>query len=247
MQDMLTKDSAICIRTTDYSETSQIVTFFTKANGKISAIAKGSKRPKSSFEGPIEIFSHGTIVFSDSKKEKLATLTEFQQQIGFESFAANLFALNCASFAAELVNKLTNEFDPHPGLFDSFLNFLKNTSQTSGKNNTILLLILFQLSLLKEVGFKPILNACANCKRIFSAGWSETYFSHLSNGLICKDCEDSFPDQIRLTRNTAACLADLKLTANANERALNEIERLLIDHFTEILHHRPKMAKYILK
>ncbi|UCC23759.1 MAG: recombination protein O N-terminal domain-containing protein, partial [Planctomycetota bacterium] len=31
---MLTKDLAICIRAVDYSETSQIVTFFTRANGK---------------------------------------------------------------------------------------------------------------------------------------------------------------------------------------------------------------------
>ena len=75
---MLTKDLAICIRAIDYSETSQIVTFFTRASGKIGAIAKGSKRPKSAFDGPIEIFSHGRIVFTDSNKEKLATLTEFE-------------------------------------------------------------------------------------------------------------------------------------------------------------------------
>ncbi|MHC4155757.1 MAG: DNA repair protein RecO, partial [Planctomycetota bacterium] len=56
---MLTKDEAICIRAVDYSETSQIVTFFTRANGKVGAIAKGSKRPKSAFDGAIEVFSHG--------------------------------------------------------------------------------------------------------------------------------------------------------------------------------------------
>ena len=117
---MLTKDSGLCIRALDYSETSQIVTFFTRATGKISAIAKGSKRPKSAFDGPIEVFSHGKIVFSDSTKEKLAVLTEFEQQGGFTGLANKLFALNCVSFAAELVNQLTNEHDPHPGLFDSF-------------------------------------------------------------------------------------------------------------------------------
>ena len=72
---MLTKDTAICVRTTDFSETSQILTLFTRAAGKISAIAKGSKRPKSAFDGPVEVFSYGRIVFSDSTKEKLATLT----------------------------------------------------------------------------------------------------------------------------------------------------------------------------
>ena len=105
---MLTKDLAICIRAVDYSETSQILTLFTRQAGKISAIAKGSKRPKSAFDGPIEVFSHGKIVFSDSNKEKLATLTEFEQQPGFTNLAGNLFALNCSFFATEPVDKLTN-------------------------------------------------------------------------------------------------------------------------------------------
>lgn len=245
---MLTKDHAICIRAVDYSETSQIVTFFTKSSGKISAIAKGSKRPKSAFEGPIELFSHGRIVFSDSTKQKLATLTEFQQQSGFNALAADLFALNCASFATELVDKLTNEYDPHPKLFDSFLQFLKSTRATSGeRRDTISLLILFQLTLLKEIGLQPILNACANCKNPVLAGRSDTYFSSSANGLICRDCEPSFADKIRLTKDAADCLTNLKTLAKTRQKTLNEIERILIYHFTEILGRPPKMAKYILK
>jgi DNA repair protein RecO (recombination protein O) len=261
---MLTKDEAICIRALDYSETSQIVTFFTKATGKISAIAKGSKRPKSAFDGPIEVFSYGRIVFSDSSREKLATLTEFEQQPGFTHLSKNLFALNCCLFAAELLNKLTDEYDPHPQLFDSFLQFLKSTRDTrhsAGRltaelRDTISLLILFQLALLKEVGLQPILNACANCKRKYSAGRltaetrdtrHEVYFSSSANGLICRDCEGSFPDKIKLTKSVTNCLSNLKLFASANEKTLNEIERVLIYHFTELLGRAPKMAKYILK
>jgi recombinational DNA repair protein (RecF pathway) len=41
---MLTRDRAVCIRTVDYSETSQILTLFGRLSGKIRAIAKGSKR-----------------------------------------------------------------------------------------------------------------------------------------------------------------------------------------------------------
>ena len=252
---MLTKDLAICIRAVDYSETSQIVTFFTRATGKISAIAKGSKRPKSAFDGPIEILSHGKIVFSDSSKEKLATLTEFESAYGGPGFAGlrnNLFALNCCLFAAELLNNLTNDYDPHPELFDSFLQFLQNTNehQTSGieHRNVLALLILFQLALLKEVGLQPILNACANCKAIYDIRNTtyEVYFSGSANGLICRDCEPSFPDKIRLTKNAAACLANLKQIAKSQEETLNEIEKVLIYYFTEILHRRPKMAKHIL-
>lgn len=253
---MLIKDLAICIRAVDFSETSQIVTFFARATGKISAIAKGSKRPKSAFDGPIEILSFGKIVFSNSTKENLATLTEFQSAYGgpgLTNLPTDLFTLNCGLFAAELVNQLTNDCDPHPELFDDFLQFLQSANEQRGtrdeRRETLSLLVLFQLTLLSEIGLMPILNACANCKTRYEIRdtRNEVYFSSSANGLICRDCEPSFPDRIRLTRKAAACLANLKHIVESQKSTLNEIERLLVSHFTELLGHRPKMAKHILK
>jgi len=91
-----------------------------------------------------------------------------------------------------------------------------------------------------------------NCKRRQTTDdrrqtTEEIYFSSSANGLICRDCEVSFPDKIRLSKKAAGCLGNLKLIADADEKTLNEIEKILIGHFTEILHHQPKMAKYILK
>ena len=250
---MLTKDTAICIRAIDYSETSQIVTFFARAAGKISAIAKGSKRPKSAFDGPIEIFSYGKIVFADSKKEKLATLTEFESAYGGAGFAGlsnNLFTMNCCLFGAELLNKFTHDYDPHPKLFDDFLQFLQNAQENKDKHQMLALLILFQLGLLKEVGLQPILSYCVNCKTRYEHRASgiehRAYFSSTANGLICRDCEASFPDKVRLTQTAANCLSNLKLLAESQEKTLNEIETVLIHHFTELLGRKPKMAKYIL-
>ncbi|MHC4573201.1 MAG: DNA repair protein RecO [Planctomycetota bacterium] len=255
---MLAKDQAICIRALDFSETSQIVTFFTRATGKISAIAKGSKRPRSAFDGPIEVLAAGAIVFSDSNREKLATLTEFEQQPGLPLLSGDLFALNSCLFAAELLNSLTHDYDPHPELFDRFRQFLQNARNTQLRPRDVLAsLILFQLALLKEVGLQPVLNACANCKTRYETcpersprmpdARYEVYFSSSANGLICRDCEPSFPDRFTLTGSVAGCLSNLKLLAESDEETLNEVERLLIYHFTELLHRPPKMAKYILK
>ncbi|MBW8042004.1 MAG: DNA repair protein RecO [Planctomycetes bacterium] len=250
---MLKKDFGICIRALDYSETSQIVTFFTKSSGKIKAIAKGSKRPKSAFDGPIEVFSHGKIVFWDSTKEKLSTLTEFEQQPGFTHLCEKLLAFNCCLFGTELLSHLTNDYDPHPELFESFLQFLQNTNDIrdtpEASRDALVLLILFQLALLKEVGLQPILNYCVNCKtrgEIRDTRY-ETYFSSSANGLICRDCEGSFPDKIRLTQNAAGCLTNLKMLAESNEKTLNEVEKILVHHFTNTLGRPPKMAKYILE
>jgi DNA repair protein RecO (recombination protein O) len=243
---MLTKDEAICIRAVDYSETSQIVTFFTRANGKIGTIAKGSKRPRSTFDGAIEVFSHGSIVFSDANRERLATLTEFEQQPAFPSLSTNLFAFNCCLFAAELMEKMTEDYDAHPQLFDSFLQLLQNVNE---KGDALALLILFQLSLLKEVGLGPVVNACANCKTKYEIRDTryEVYFSSAANGLICRDCEGSFPDKIKITPESAGCLGNVNMIHSADEKTLREIEKALVYHFTELLGHRPKMAKYILR
>lgn len=250
---MLKKDFGICIRTADFSETSQIVTFFTRATGKIKAIAKGSKRQKSTFDGVIEVFSHGKIVFADSTKEKLATLTEFEQQPGLTHLSENLFAFNCCLFAIELLSNLTNDYDPHSELFDSFLQFLQNTNERQATRNenreTLVLLILFQLALLKEVGLQPILSYCVNCKTKHETRETknEMYFSSSANGLVCRDCEGNFPDRIRLRKDSAACLTNLKMLAESNEKTLNEVEKILTHHFTHTLGRPPKMAKYILE
>lgn len=249
---MLTKDMAICIRALDYSETSQIVTFFARNTGKIGVIAKGSKRPKSSFDGPIEVLAHGQIVFTDSNREKLATLTEFQQRATLLNLRNDLFALYCCYFAAELLNGLTHDYDPHSELFESFLQFLhdadKQQAAADDRRDMLALLLLFQLTLLNEVGLQPILGCCANCKTKCGVRNTkhEFYFSSSANGLICRDCEMSFTDKIRLNRKVAACLMSLKQIPASTQETLVQIEKVLVRHFTELLGRTPRMARHIV-
>jgi DNA repair protein RecO (recombination protein O) len=242
---MLKKDLAVCIRAIDYSETSQIITFFARDTGKFTAIAKGSKRPKSAFDGPIELFAQGRILYSQTRTDKLATLTEFSQQPPFTFAARDLFALHCASLAAELVNSGTDDYDPHPELFDAFLKFLHDLDR---KQDTLRLLIIFQLNLLKEIGLMPVLDHCANCKtshesRITGHGF---FFSSEANSLICRDCEPSFPDKVPVTKTAAAALSNKETLAKTDKKTLKEIEKLLIYHFTNMWGRPPKMAKYVL-
>jgi DNA repair protein RecO (recombination protein O) len=245
---MLTKDRAICLRVVDYSETSQVVTLFGRAAGKIRAIAKGSKRAKSAFEGPLEPLSFGDIVFSGSLRGTLATLTEFQPQPVPGRLRRNLAALQSALLAAELLDLLTEDYDPHPVLFDHFLEFLQDIEEGRvgpQRRDIMIRLILFQIVLLHEIGLRPRLDSCANCKRPFGADWREVYFSAAANGLICRDCEMSFPDKMRLSPKAAQALSDLQQLAQADQATLDEIEQILIHHFTHLLGRPPKLAKHV--
>lgn len=237
---MLKKDQAIAIRTLDYSETSQIVTLFTKDHGKIDAMAKGAKRPKSPFGGTIEIFSCGEIVFTEKGDQKLSTLAEFNQMPRFLGLRTRLFALNCSLFAAELLDLFTLEYDPHSELFDEMLLFLQDQLESKNQTSSLARLLSFQLMLLRQIGGGLVLDRCTNCKAAYSAQWPTVYFSSSSHGLVCRDCEASFADKVRLDKNAVNFLT----TDCTDYTDLNKIEKVLIYHFTNLLHRPPRMAGY---
>ena len=250
---MVVKDKAICIRTIDYSETSQVVTFFTRQTGKVTALAKGAKRHRSPFGGPVEIFSCGNVAFSDSGRDKLATLVEFEPLAGMvntQALAGDIFVLNCCSLAAELVNILTKDYDPHPGLFDDLLKFLHDVTglnaPPAARSAVLAQLVLFQLCLLRKIGLSPVLDHCANCKSPFTARWPEAYFSNTAKGLICTDCQGTFPDRIKLAQQGAKCFVEVKSLASSGEREIRQVEDILMSYITDALGRPPKMAKYIL-
>ena len=243
---MLEKDLAICLRSVNYSETSQVVTLLTRIHGKIACMAKGSRRPKSAMDGAIEPFSFGPVVFSTPKEEGLVSLSEFSQQLRFRPLRQNLFALNCGLLAAELVESFTGSYDPHEALFDSFVNFLDTVGAQKQKLLQLASLIEFELTLLNEIGIGPVTDKCANCSAPFSKQWKYAYFSSEAKGIICPGCENAFIDKIRLDITAAESLSQTKQLSLLPPAALKTLHKAMLDHFTALLHHRPKLAGFFL-
>ncbi|MHC5073651.1 MAG: DNA repair protein RecO [Planctomycetota bacterium] len=201
------------------------------------------------FDGPIEVFSHGQVVYSEAVRENLSTLTEFEQKRGFSVLARQLFSYHCGLFATELVNSMTTDKDPHPQLFQGFMEFLchmEEAMDNKGRSESLVFLILFQLRLLSEVGLQPILTACVNCKNGFSESWEGIFFSNEGKGLVCRDCEGGFVDKIKITKKCAKSLSELRLLTDTDEKTLGEIEKLLVFYFSDILGRRPRMAHYVV-
>ncbi len=84
----LEKALGLVVRLQDFSETSQIATFLTDRFGKVSVIAKGSKRPKSMTGGALDMLTLNEIVFSTSASGGLATLREAHPLEQFHPFGA---------------------------------------------------------------------------------------------------------------------------------------------------------------
>jgi len=71
------RQPGICLRVTDYSETSQVVHFLARGCGVVHLLAKGTKRPKSRSGGAIDLLAEGDLVFTTRSSGALGTLIEF--------------------------------------------------------------------------------------------------------------------------------------------------------------------------
>lgn len=82
-------EEAVVLKRLNYGEADRIITLLTSTHGKISAIAKGVRRPKSKQAGGIEIFSVNSITYIESKNE-LKTLVSARAKEHFDVIATDL-------------------------------------------------------------------------------------------------------------------------------------------------------------
>src|SRR5918995_258301 len=120
------KALALVIRGTDWSETSRITTLFTREFGKVRALAKGGRRLKSNFDCAFDLLSLCRIVFLRKAHGGLDLLTEARLEEQFPVLRNNLPALYAGYYIAELLADGTQDYDPHPALFDAALESLRN-------------------------------------------------------------------------------------------------------------------------
>src|SRR5438093_6090949 len=112
------KALALVVRTTDWSETSRIATLWTREFGRVRVLAKGGRRLKSNFESALDLLTVCTIVLLRKSSGSLDLLTEAQVVERFPRLRTDLAALYAGYYMAELLADWTEDYDPHPTLFD---------------------------------------------------------------------------------------------------------------------------------
>src|SRR5262245_43223652 len=148
------KSRAIVLRVVEFSESSCVVTLFTEDFGKIGALAKGAKRPKSPFEGALDLLALVRIVFLRKSSDALDLLTEGKLERRFRSAQRDLARLYAGYYIAELLAELTERGDPHPALFQAADRALLEIDHDAPLLETI---VRFELLALREVGHLPSL------------------------------------------------------------------------------------------
>ncbi len=240
------KATGIVIRTSDWSETSRIATFFTREFGKVHALAKGGRRLKSNFEVALDLLTVCTIVFL-RKPSGLDLLTEARAEERFPGLRSNLSALYAGYYIAELLGVGTQDYDPHPNLYDEALAAMRDLNATN--LDVSARTMQFELVWLHELGYRPRFDACAVCGAESAStprGW---IFSPAAGGLLCAKCEPAQADKRPVSDGALEKLRQLDDPRRAPSpiAPLQRVElRQLLGHYVSyVLGRRPKLLAYL--
>ena len=153
------KDQAICIRDLDWSESSQLVVLLTREHGKIRGLAKGSRRASPSavarFCGGINLLNTGQVIATTRATTQLAAITEWNLQNDAFHLRTDLQAQWLAMYAADVVNAMLADEDPHAQTFDALTQLLADLADPDAHQAALLR---FQWALLVDCGLRPALD-----------------------------------------------------------------------------------------
>lgn len=241
------KSLAIVIRTVDFSETSCIATLFTEDFGKITALAKGCKRPKSPFESALDVLTVSRIVFLHKKSDSLDLLTEAKVERRFRAGQKSTEHLYAGYYLAELLAQLTDHSDPHPELFHLADEILSQLNQLEA---VAPLVLRFEMMLLRHLGQLPELTHCVETGEPI-AERGRTPFGLLAGGVLSRRARSGHRQVIDVAVET---LQLLSIYAAEDERwkrteipsrLAMEVRALVNRYLSHTLGKTPRLREYL--
>ncbi|MBN2217788.1 MAG: DNA repair protein RecO [Pirellulales bacterium] len=242
------KADAIVLRTVDFSETSLVVTLYTREFGKIGALAKGAKRLKGPFESALDLLALCRIVFLRKSSESLDLVTEAKLVRRFRPDRHNLAGLWGGYYVAELLDATTHDYAPSPDLFDLTDETLVDLA--SGRS-TSKCVAHFELGLLRLLGSLPSLDRCAECGSEVSLS-GRVAFGHIDGGVLCPSCREGKTHVVVLDAGVLRAMVQLADPDNRRWRRLeigartgNQLRGVLNQYMAHLLGKRPRTQTYV--
>ncbi len=186
----LLSSPAILLRSYPFSETSQILKFYTLSNGVLGAVARGVRKSGGRRGGALSTFSEGILEVQFKESRELQTFRDFSPTRVRRDLGSHPIRLAGGSILAELVLKHA-ESEENPDLFSGLSRGLDALGEANLESFSSILLV--QLwSLIQGLGFGPMVKECVHCGRPFD-GEEVARFDFAAGGLRCESCRGEAP------------------------------------------------------
>jgi DNA repair protein RecO (recombination protein O) len=260
----LYRTDAVVLRRHDFGEADRVLTLYSPTIGKFRAIAKGVRRPKSRLGGNVELFTHVNVLIAQGRN--LDIVTQAQAVRPFHAIRDDLWKAAYASYAAELVDRFTEERLENHALFDLLVALLavldalpvmaqpgearEGAADAATAAYVELAMRNFETRLLGALGYAPELTHCTACQSRLAPG--ENLFSASAGGVLCDSCGALQPAARPISVNAIKALRLLSREPfGVFERlrlppeVAHEIETALREHINYLLERQLRTSEFL--
>jgi len=243
---MYLQTEAIVLKTVDFSESSLVLTLFTRNFGKIRALAKGGRRLKGPYESALDLMSHLLVIYIPKRGDSLDLLTESKLVQRFRPTQENYGGMYAGFYIIELLNEMTIELEPMPELFDAAVEAL---SQLMCGKSVMPVVMRFEWQLLELTGHFPSLDFCVHCDAEIDHTARRVAFAHIDGGAVCMNCRPGLqqvsiitPELIRAIKLVTS--DKWQVVSDEESLATHQMRALLNQYISHLIGKRPVMFDY---
>ncbi|WP_412069985.1 DNA repair protein RecO [Rubrivirga sp. IMCC43871] len=150
---MIVRTDAIVLHAFDYGETSKIVRLLTRPHGVIGVMARGARRPTSTFGSTLQPMSYLQAVYYHRPQRGLQTLKETAHVVRFKQLTSDIHKVTLGLRVVEVTRSLVEEGEAHPLILDHVVRTLEHIDEAEA--NAANAVPWFQLRLASLLGFAP--------------------------------------------------------------------------------------------
>ncbi len=238
------KTEAIVLKHTNLGEADRILTLYTPNFGKLRAVAKGVRKPKSKLGGHVELLTRSAMMFAHGRN--LDIVTQSQTIDSFLPLRNDLWKTSCAFYLAELVDSFTEEQDENYPLYRLLLDALHWLENADAG----LSLRYFEIHLLDHSGYRPQLLWCARCTGPLEP--VTNLFSADAGGVLCPMCGHGDPFARPVSVNTLKVMRFFQSSDYASSRRLRidpelsvELEQVIRYYLRYLLEREVKSVEFL--
>lgn len=199
---------ALVLRNRSLGEADRILTLLTRTDGKIRAVARGSRRPRNRLVGTSEPLSVGHFLLMSGRELDAVQQAELTGH-ALRSLREDLDRMAAASVTAELVDLLVEEGDPAEPIYHLTLQAWTALA-LAGAGRLANVVWWFALHLMDRLGYAPQLERCTACGRDMADAESGR-FSAREGGVLCAACAERDPAAPAIGAEARAILRRLRV------------------------------------
>ena len=194
---------AIILHAADYLESSRLLRLATREFGVLSVVARGARSSRKRFGPAVGLFAIGQAQLDMRPGRDMHTLTGFDVANAQAALATDLTRFSAASALAESAMRVVHD-ESAPAVYAVLLDAFGALGAAGGDTVIPTALGAFW-RLVREVGFAPVLDDCAECHEPLPPDLDVT-FSHSAGGVLCPRCARRAPGGRRLPASARAAI-----------------------------------------